>query len=78
MEDYSTTHLKEAAKIIPLIDAGKIESMVTPDLRRAQPGGGRIFFLGWGEAPRMPLTRSMIFESSPASSRTRRRTTCPS
>jgi len=47
MEDYSTTHLKEAARIIPLIDAGKIESMVNliADVRDKE---GRIFFLGVG------------------------------
>ncbi len=47
MEDYSTTHLKEAAKIIPLIDVGKIESMVRliADVRNQE---GRIFFLGVG------------------------------
>jgi D-sedoheptulose 7-phosphate isomerase len=47
MEDYSTTHLKEAAKIIPLIDARKIESMVKliTDVRDQE---GRMFFLGVG------------------------------
>jgi D-sedoheptulose 7-phosphate isomerase len=47
MEDYSTTHLKEAARIIPLIDVGKIESMVNliADVRDKE---GRIFFLGVG------------------------------
>lgn len=47
MEDYSTTHLKEAAKIIPLIDAGKIESIVRliADVRINE---GRMFFLGVG------------------------------
>ena len=47
MEDYTTTHLKEAAKIIPLIDSGKIETMVRliADLRKQE---GRIFFLGVG------------------------------
>ena len=47
MEDYTTTHLKEAAKIIPLIDAGKIESMVRliADVRAQE---GRMFFLGVG------------------------------
>ena len=47
MEDYSTTHLKEAAKIIPLIDVGKIESMVKliADVRTQE---GRMFFLGVG------------------------------
>jgi D-sedoheptulose 7-phosphate isomerase len=47
VEDYSTTHLKEAAKIISLIDANKIESMVTliADVRKRE---GRIFFLGVG------------------------------
>jgi D-sedoheptulose 7-phosphate isomerase len=47
MEDYSTIHLKEAAKIIPLIDTGKIESMVRliADVRSQE---GRVFFLGVG------------------------------
>ena len=47
MEDYTTTHLKEAAKIIPLIDTGKIESMVRliADVRDKE---GRMFFLGVG------------------------------
>jgi D-sedoheptulose 7-phosphate isomerase len=47
MEDYSTTHLREATKTISLIDAGKIESMVRliEDLRNQE---GRIFFLGVG------------------------------
>ncbi len=47
MEDYTTTHLKEAAKIIPLIDTGKIESMVRliADVRDKE---GRLFFLGVG------------------------------
>jgi D-sedoheptulose 7-phosphate isomerase len=47
MEDYSAIHLKEAAKIIPLIDTSKIESMVNliADVRNQ---GGRLFFLGVG------------------------------
>jgi len=47
MEDYAIIHLKEAAKIIPLIDTGKIESMVKliGDVRNQE---GRIFFLGVG------------------------------
>jgi D-sedoheptulose 7-phosphate isomerase len=47
MEDYTTTHLKEAAKIIPLIDSGKIETMVRliADLRKQE---GRMFILGVG------------------------------
>ncbi len=47
MEDYAKTHLKEAAQIIPLIDTGKIESMVRliSDVRSQ---AGRIFFLGVG------------------------------
>jgi D-sedoheptulose 7-phosphate isomerase len=47
MEDYATTHLKEAAKIIQLIDTAKIESMVKliGDVRNQE---GRMFFLGVG------------------------------
>ena len=47
MEDYSTTHLSEAAKIISLIDAARIESMVNliAEVRNRE---GRIFFLGVG------------------------------
>ena len=67
MEDYSTTHLKEAAKIIPLIDTGKIESMVQliADVRTQE---GRMFFLGVGEARPTPPTQSTISASWPASS----------
>lgn len=47
MDDYTTTHLKEASRIIPLIDTAKIETIVRliADLRSR---GGRLFFLGVG------------------------------
>ncbi len=47
MDTYTTTHLNEASRIIPLIDAAKIETIVRmiADLRSR---GGRLFFLGIG------------------------------
>jgi D-sedoheptulose 7-phosphate isomerase len=47
MDTYTTTHLNEASRIIPLIDAAKIETIVRmiADLRSR---GGRLFFLGVG------------------------------
>jgi len=47
MDTYTTTHLKEASRIIPLIDTAKIETIVRmiADLRSR---GGRLFFLGVG------------------------------
>jgi hypothetical protein len=47
MEDYTTTHLKEASRIIPLIDTAKIETIVRL-IAELRSRGGRLFFLGVG------------------------------
>ncbi len=56
MDTYTTTHLQEASRIIPLIDTEKIETIVRM-IAELRTRGGRLFFSAWEEARQTHPTR---------------------